>query len=200
MVGRNRRMKAWALLGLTVLLALLPLAASGSPAGGSAHLPREQLQIRPLGDPAPSCHHLGTGSVPAATHRLAVPYAGAFSGCVWLGPAIIATSSVSSVVEGQSPAGSLLVAVQLLPKDDRTLKALALSHPHSFYAVVLLGKILSTPEGDEFSHLGPSTPFQIAGGLYVDNAMPQQVAEVLRTSLRVSPPPCDMCFAPSQQS
>ena len=193
-------MKVWGLLCLTMSLALLPLAVSGRPAGGSARLPREQLQIRPLGDPAPSCHHLITGFVPTTTHRLAVPYAGAFTGCVWLGPAVVAAKSVSSVVEGQSPAGSLLVAVQLLPKDYRTLNALASTHPHSFYAVVLLGKILSTPEGDEFSDLGPSTPFQIAGDPNVYKAMPQQVAEVLGSSVRVTPPPCDLCFAPSQQS
>jgi hypothetical protein len=103
------------------------------------------------------------------------------------------------VVESQSPAGQLLVGVDFLPKDSRTLRTLAATHPDSFYAVVLLGKVLGTVTGSQFMDSGTSNPFQIAGGANVHNQLVKKIAEVLHAPLRVTASPCDRCGTPTTQ-
>lgn len=136
----------------------LPILMVFATASGASPLTHEQLQVRPLGTPAHSCHRGDVRLTPSATRRIAFPNPGASTGCSWLGPAIVATRSVQDVVEGQSPAGALLVAVDFLPKDSRTLRALAAAHPDSPYAVVLLGKVLGTVTGSQFMDVGTSNP------------------------------------------
>jgi uncharacterized protein YjlB len=75
------------------------------------------------------------------------------------------------------------MAVVFSARDVARLRAATQSHAEGFYAIVILGQVLSLPTGAQLSQIGSSGDFQIAGGFSPTDRRPAEVARVLHSPL-----------------
>ncbi len=112
-----------------------------------------------------------------------------FGPCLRLGPALLTLSHVRTVETSTSPAGAVLLSIQLLPAEVPRFDSVVRHAGGSHLAFVILGQVLSTPTASpELTQPAPvSGTIQIAGGMSPSDPRPVQIAEALHAELRHQP-------------
>jgi hypothetical protein len=194
--GPTSRSAIGLIVGLMIVLAACGTQATNGTVNGpdSVKLPRETIQFRPvLATSATTCRAtnirenpksnqtvslLGplTGSLPGVISKTET---NADPGCTLLGPAVLASSKVSEIQLGRTPAGGVTVDILLNASEVARLRVMTVYHPTKFYAVVALGQVLSYPTGSQLTDIGENGQFQIAGGLSLADRRPSELAQVL---------------------
>jgi hypothetical protein len=164
----------------------VPQAGSSQSASTATSLPHEEFQLRPvIGGATGKCPMTDVRYTPSALRPVRLRFPAAHS-CESLGPAVLSARSVKAVIGGHTSVGAPDVSVELTPRDVAILKRSAAKGPGALYAVVVLGKILSTPTGTQFAAIGPAGQFQIAGGPGTPDRLAQVIAQALRSPLHTA--------------